>query len=104
MPRGVPRVQNVEVPGAVEAEAPEVQSLPPDVQAMVDAAVAHALKQDRRSRMLQAEANTHLPSHDEALSQVNSDPKRRSVLSKEGWVVTNKPVVKGRDSEGFARE
>lgn len=103
MPRGIPRVQNVEVPGAVEADAPEAEGLPPDVQALVDAAVANALKQQRRAQLLGA-VTSDLPSQEEALAQVNSDTKRRSVLSKDGWVVTNSPVVKGRDPDGFAKD
>jgi len=115
------RVTNVQTPGA-EAPAgqddtqdttstdagPQAENtgdeLPPDVQAIVDARVAAAVKADRRLRGAVVKTASGLPTQAEALAQVNADPKRRSVLSEDGWVVTSKPLDHaGRDGNGFAK-
>lgn len=80
--------------------------LPPDVQRLIDQRVAKALGDERRARN-KAQTNpatgkADLPSQEEALAQVNKDPKRRAVLSREGWVTASSPV-KERDESGFAK-
>lgn len=116
-----PRVQTVQTPGVAPqvAEGETAENLgdtaeasvdqpavAPDIAAMVQAEVARILKVQADARA-QAMANpagsTPLPTQAEALAQVNADPKRRSVLSKDGWVVTSKPLVEGRDESGFAK-
>lgn len=114
------RAQNVQIPGAEtgptsdeaqdtgqaeqpqEAAAPAAQ-LPGDVQALVQMEVARILAMQQASRAQVKAQDRELPTAAEALKQVNADPKRRSVLSKDGWVVTNKPIVQGRDESGFAK-
>lgn len=100
------RVTNVQTPGAdatqQEPENPDTttdalstepgqQSLPPDLQAIVDASVARALQAQRGTPTPVAAAP--LPTQAEALEQVRNDPKRRSVLSQDGWVTHPEPVV-----------
>jgi len=116
-----PRVQTVQTPGVApqvaEGEAAEnlgdtaeasvdQPAMAPDIAAIVQAEVARILKVQADARA-QAVANpagaAPLPTQAETLAQVNADPKRRSVLSKDGWVVTSKPLVQGRDDAGFAK-
>jgi len=90
----------VETPKAdAPAQADTGAPLAPDIQALVAAEVAKALNKAKPSAKGQ---RAPLPSHDEALAQVKADPKHRSVLSTEGWVVYSAPV-KERDESGFAK-
>lgn len=95
--------QPIQTPG-VETPQPDAPAesgapLAPDIQALVAAEVAKALKQAKPTAK---GPRVPLPSHDEALAQVKADPKHRSVLSTEGWVVYTAPV-KERDESGFAK-
>ena len=100
------RVTNVQTPGAeatqqepaendgttdqlsTETEQPTIA---PDVQALVAAEVARQMALSRPAPA--AVAAAPLPSQAEALEMVRKDPKRRSVLSADGWVTHPEPVV-----------
>lgn len=86
--------------GSVEDE------LPPDVQRLIDKRVADALAAQRhteaRAKLNPATGRTDLPTQEEALAQVKADPKRRAILSRDGYV-TAPAVVKQRDESGFAK-
>lgn len=106
------RAQNVQIPGAETpqdaADKPEEEqgttaALPPDMQALVQMEVAKVLARQQASRAEAVASAKDLPTQEEALAQVNGDPKRRSILSKDGWVVTSRPIVHGRDESGFAK-
>lgn len=122
MPKAANRAQNVQIPGAetaqpegnhqAEGQAGEqaqtegvapAAALPADVQALVQMEVARILARQQASRNQAKAEEKELPTQAEALAKVNADPKRRSVLSKDGWVVTNKPIAQGRDESGFAK-
>lgn len=127
MPKAATRAQNVQIPGAESTQAAGEstdetqaagtdagvtegaedtlgnQALPPDIAALVQMEVAKVLARQQASRAEPQAAAAELPTQAEALAQCNSDPKRRSVLSKEGWVVTSKPLTQGRDENGFAK-
>lgn len=99
------RVQNVQTPGAqpteeqdtgagtaaeLSTEAPDQPAVAPDIAALVAAEVAKALAAQRPASM--PEAAAPLPTQKEALATVLADPKRRSVLSVDGWVTHPEPV------------
>ncbi len=108
------RGQTVQTPGAEagedtgETQNPEGGGEPqatitPEMQAIIDAQVAAGVKAELRRRGAPVEQNSHLPTQAEALKQVNADPKRRAVLSRDGWVTTSKPLSKGKDDNGFEK-
>lgn len=127
MPKAANRAQNVQIPGAETTQTPEgteetqgdgsdagvadtaqdvtnpESGLPPDIQALVQMEVARVLARQQASRAEVQTVQANLPTQEEALAKCNADPKRRSVLSKDGWVVTSKPLVNGRDENGFAK-
>lgn len=118
MPRAkATRVTTVQTPGAEaaagqdtdqETEAQAGQDagdddLPPDIQAIVDKRVAAAVKADRRLRGAASKPSSGLPTQAEAMKMVEADPKHRSVLSEDGWVVHPKPAQVQRDENGFAK-
>lgn len=94
------RVINVQTPGAeatqqepaeTEGTTEQAPALAPDLQAIVDASVARALQAQRGTPTPVAAAP--LPTQGEALAAVKADPKRRSILSQDGYVVHPEPVV-----------
>ena len=107
-----PRVQNIQTPGVDQADAadtadtdesldggaaaelstaePEGPALAPDLEALVAREVAKALS---KNKVATARAKpAELPTQEAALEQVNADPKRRAVLSKDGWVTASEPT------------
>ncbi len=123
MPKAANRAQNVQIPGAETTQTPEgteetqgdgsdagvagtaepAATLPPDLQALVQMEVARTLARANASKTEPQAPAVELPTQEEALAQANADPKRRAVLSKDGYVVTSKPIVQGRDENGFAK-
>lgn len=98
-----PRVQNVQLPGAEQpvdepqeagtaselvAEMP-APAVAPDIAALVAAEVARALSKKASAAATKAKP---VPTQEEAIAMVKADPKHRSVLSVDGWVVGEAPV------------
>lgn len=97
-----PHVQNVQTPGeATEDETlseGEQPAVAPDIMALVQAEVARQMAQRNSNPTLVAPEP--LPTQEEALEMVRKDPKRRSVLSVDGWVTHPEPVVTAPFAKG----
>ncbi|WP_439587502.1 hypothetical protein [Hydrogenophaga sp.] len=100
-----PRVQNVQTPGAqpveeqdtgagtaaeLSTESPNEPGVAPDIATLVAAEVARQMAQ--RTAAPAAAAAAPLPTQEEALAKVKADPKHRSVLSVDGFVVWSEPT------------
>lgn len=104
------RVQNVQTPGVDQTQAddtasqadtaaelsteqPAAPAVAPDIAALVAAEVARQMAQKTQAPAVVKAAP--LPTQEEALKKVLADPKRRSVLSVDGWVTATAPQPAG---------